>query len=235
MPEEVKPESHTQEEWKSIVTEAQQTRDAAKAKLEEVHTNYKALVAEKERLASIVKQREIQETQTKEQQQKAELEQQGKYQEALKLTETKWGEKYTNLQRSAAQRLVPLAITQAAAKVENITPEAIDLLPDVLAKHIDINPDTLEVYVKDENGKPMTEKGSMKPISVDDFVKAFVTSKTIFLKDAMPVKHGLGTSGKAITIEQAMADPKLAKEWATNDPAGFQAAMDAKYKRNNRT
>ena len=231
MPEpEIKPEAHTQDEWKSIVAEAQQTRDAAKAKLEEVHTNYKALAAEKDRLAAIVKEREIKEVQTKEQLEKQTLEQQGKYAEALKLTETKWGEKYSTLQKSAAQRLVPLAITQAASKIPNITPEAIDLLPDVLSKHIDINPDTLEVYVRGQDGKPMTD-ASLKPVTVEDFVKQFVSSKTIFLKDSLPVKHGQNTNGQPITIEQALANPALAAEWGKSDPEGFAKAMELKFKR----
>jgi len=218
-------EGKSPEEIRNIVTDVIRTRDEIKSK-------YNTAAAELEVLRKAQQERDAKEAQSKEQIEKQNLEQQGKYQEALKLTENKWNQKYENLRTSAAQRLVPLAINKAASQIENLTKEAMSDLPDILAKHIDINPETLEVYVKGEDGKPATEKDSMKPVSVEGYVKEFVTKRPYLLKSSMPVSHGqTGQDGKPMTMEMALSDPKLAAEWAKNDPQGFQRAMEDRHRK----
>ena len=212
------------EEIRNIVTDAIKSRDEVKSK-------FNNMSVELDTLRKTVQEREAKEQQTKEQSEKQNLEQQGKYQEALQLTEKKWNEKYIGLKTSAAQRLVPLAVNKAASAIENLTKEALNDLPDLVSRYIDINPETLEVYVKGADGKPATDSG-LKPILVENFIKDFVTARPYLLKSTMPVSHGAtGSDGKAITIEQALNDPAAAEAWAKADPEGFQKAVEGRHQK----
>lgn len=164
---------------------------------------------------------------TKETEEQSKLRSQGKYEEAVRLIKEKSETDFRNLQSAATHRLVPLAIRSAAANIQNLTPEASQDLPVLLRDHIGLDPNTLEVFVKDNEGKPMTGT-DLKPVSVEQFVSEFVKTRPYLVRGTIPAQHGITGQNQSLTIDEIMASPELQGEVAKKDPIGF-AKMTADY------
>lgn len=221
MPEPVKEEKVEEKDWKKIAEEAIATRDAAKQKnrqVEEELTKYRQTEAE----------RATREAQSREEQERAKLAEQGKYQEAVKLVETKYQGEIQNIYSKITETFVPAAIKSAASKMKNITPEALQDLPSLIGGKIKLNPKTFEAFVANEKGEPLTDE-KLNPVPLESFVESFVKARSYMLVDGMPKGTGAGpitTTGKAYTIENALTDPKLDKEWQKADPTGHARALE---------
>lgn len=226
MPEENKTENKTEEKKevidKKLFEEAIATRDAAKEKL-------RAYEEELNKIRSTESERAKKEAADAAAAEQAKLVEQGKYQDAIKNIENKYKNELSQKDQLVAKALVPAAIKAAASKVKNIVPEAIDDLPSLLSKNIQLDPNTYQIVVVGEDGKPLTDE-KMQPVSVDTFVTSYVTKKPHFVKDGMPtgtgLKPGVGAGGQAFTVEQALVDPKILKAWEAADPEGCKAAFD---------
>jgi hypothetical protein len=213
-----------EKDWKAEAERKEEVIRATQARnklQEEELTQYRQSEAE----------RKAKETQTQEEQERAKLTEQGKYMEAVKLVETKHQSEVQNLYSTINTTFVPAAIKSAGAKVKNITPEALEDLPSLLTNRIKLHPKTFQPFVVDEKGEQLKDE-KLNPISVESFVESFVKSRTYMLVDGMPKGTGATATsgGKALTIEAAMADPKLGAEWKKSDPQGYQAAFSAYVK-----
>jgi len=164
---------------------------------------------------------------SKESEEQSKLKSQGKYEEAVRKIQEKSENDFRNLQSAATTRLVPLAIRSAAANVQNLTLEAAQDLPVLLRDYIGLDPATLEVFVKDNEGKQLTGP-DLKPVSVEQFVSEFVKTRPYLVKGTIPAQHGITGTNQQLTIDDIMANPDLQGEMARKDPAGF-AKMTADY------
>ena len=160
----------------------------------------------------------------KETEEQSKLRSQGKYEEAVKKIQEKSENDFRTLQHAATQRLVPLAIRSAAASVQNLTPEAAQDLPILLRDYIGLDPTSLEVFVKDNEGKQMTGP-DLKPVSVETFVAEFVKTRPYLVRGTIPAQHGITGTPQQADLEQVMSDPATAREFAVRDPAGFAKAQ----------
>jgi hypothetical protein len=207
--------------WKEALDEVVSSRDALKEKArayESELAKYKA-EAQVRAQAEAVKSDEIQRKQ---------LEEQGKYQEALRTTESKWKNQLDTVRSTAAARLVPLAIQTAAGQIQNLTPEAARDLPALLRDRIAIDENTLELYVKGTDGKPLMDD-KLNPVPVEAYVQSFVAERPYLMTDAMPARHGQA-GGKAkpnFDFAKTIDNPELGKAWEQADPAGYDAARKA--------
>ena len=206
--------------WQEALSESASSRDRAKAEV-------RAATAELEKYRSAERAR-AQETESATQKAAREkLEQEGRYHEALKGVEDKAAAEITKTRTRVAERLVPLAIKSAASKVANLARESIDDLPSLLRDHIALDPDTLEVYVKGADGKPLVDD-RLQPVPVEKFITDWIGTKPYLLIDSMPRRHGQSPgAGKKFSIEQAVADQAVYDAWKAEDPDGLAAAEKA--------
>ena len=215
--------------WKEALDEVVSSRDALKEKARAYEAElgkYKA-EAQVRAQAESVKSDEIQRKQ---------LEEQGKYQEALRTTETKWKGQLDVVRATAAARLVPLAIQTAAGQIQNLTPEATKDLPALLRDRIAIDENTLELYVKGPDGKPLMDD-KLNPVGVEAYVQSFVAERPYLMTDAMPARHGQA-GGKAkpnFDFSKTLENPDLGKQWEAADPAGYEQARKAYWSPENQT
>lgn len=212
-----------QEEWRNAdeVKQIIKQRDEFKAKAREQEARLAAL-------ENAQKERETREEQLKTQAEQERLKNEGKYREALELSEKKWKGSLEGFQGKVAKTLVPLAIQSAAGKLNNLTPEAISDLPSLLERHLQIDPETLEVYPVGQDGKRMVDE-RLQPVSVEQFVSGFVGTRPYLLKDSLPASHGAaGGASKRVEkldIAALMADPKALRQMERDDPEGYAAAV----------
>jgi len=208
------------EVWKQRFEETVQMRD-------QLRENNRIM---KDQLDKVSSELNVFKTETQKQLEKEEqvkLESKGKYQEALKIAEEKHAAQYRGLQSAATQRLVPLAIRSAAGAIPNLTPEAAQDLPVLLRDYIGLDPSTLEVFIKDKEGKPLTGP-DLKPVPVESFVAEFVKTRPYLVKGTIPNQHGITGVNGQVTVDEIMNNPQLASEYAAKDPAGY-AKMQADY------
>jgi hypothetical protein len=183
---------------------------------------------ERETLAARLNEIEAAKKQADENTQRTKLEEAGKYQEALKLQEQKFAEKYGKVTQTIGSRLVPMAIQNAAAKIENLTKEAIDDLPSMLRDRLAVNPETLEVFVVGPDNKQLVDE-KLQPVSVASYIEGFVKSRPYLLVSSMPNRHNAtGDKGKP-TLDEIKNDPNKMMEWAKADPNGLQEAIKANF------
>lgn len=204
--------------WKEALDEVVSSRDALKAKAKEYEVELQKFRADAEARAR-------QESIKNDELQRKQLEEQGKYQEALRTTETKWKTQLEQTRSQAAAKLVPLAIQTAASTIANLTPEAVRDLPALLRDSIAIDENTLELYVRGQDGKPLMDD-KLNAVQVNDFVRGFVAERPYLLTDSLPARHGQ-TSGKAkpnFDFAKTIDNPELAKQWQAADPEGFLKA-----------
>lgn len=215
--------------WKEALDELASSRDALKEKARSYETELQKYRAEAEIRArqEAVKNDEIQRKQ---------LEDQGKYQEALKSTESQWKGKLDNVRSQAAARLVPLAITSAAVKIQNLTPEAARDLPALLRDRIAIDENSLELYVRGDDGKPLLDD-KLNAVPVEAYVAQFVAERPYLMTDAMPARHGQagGHAKPNFEFSKTLENPELGKQWEAADPAGYEAARKAYWSPENQT
>jgi hypothetical protein len=120
-----------------------------------------------------------------------------------------------------------MAIKSAAAKIPNLATESIDDLPSLLRDRISLDPETMEVFVKGPDGKPLVDE-RLTPVPVEKFISDWVGTKPYLLIDAMPRRHGQSAgSGKKFSIEQAVNDTAMYESWKAEDPDGLAAAEKA--------
>jgi len=157
------------------------------------------------------------------------LEKEGKYKEAISLVERQSAEKHEAIRRRVSEKLVPLAIRSAASEVKNLSPDAINDLPEMLSRHLAVDDDTLELYVRGEDGKPLVDD-KLRTVKPEKFIRQFIEARPYLLVDGMPKSHGQsggGQPGRQWDIAAAVNDPKMQKEWEASDPEGFKAAWTA--------
>ena len=211
-------------EWKDALIELQKERDTLKEKARLYESEVQTFrQKEQERAKS--------ESQTKEQQEQSRLEQEGNYKQALKNTEDKWQQKLSERERVAAERLVPLAIRSAATQVKGLSPQAVADLPKLVGSEIALNPETLEVYVRDpKTGKQMVDD-KLNPVSVESYLEKFAAERPYLLIDSLPHRHGQSQGGSRtpVTFEQALGDRKIMDAWEKADPEGLKTAEKEYY------
>ncbi len=229
--EEVVPKAH--------LLDAISTRDAAKARAKELEDKLaKYETAEKDR--------QTQDNSSKEKQTRESLAKDGKwadlekvYESSLKSVDENYKKALTSKDQLYEKRIVPTAIKQAAMKVKNINPEALDDLSELLSRQVKLNFDSFEPVVVDQDGKPKLMPSGVNgtsPVSLDFLVEETVKAKPYFLLGVLPkgtgTKAGAGQSGAATyTIEQALVSPKINAEWKAADPEGHAEAF-REYARN---
>jgi len=206
---------------RSDLKEAIASRDKAKTELRQLREEKDALSSWK---SDQEKERQESETAGKQK----ELEEQQKYAEALTTVKADHADKIGKLQSSIELRLKPSLIKSSAAKIENISPQAMEDLPSILGSQIGINPDTLEAFVKGEDGQPLKDK-DLKVVTVDAFINDFVAKREYMRLDNQVQSNGTqpgsGQTGvESFTIEAALASPKIMKEWKERDPEGYARA-----------
>lgn len=208
--------------WKKEAREAFEVRDAQRKTLREVQQELETFRQSK---AQIEKEK----AEALEQERKAKLEQEGKYKEALTLTEQKAEERVKMLSSAFNKRMLPLAIKDAAKGINNLTKEALDDLPLLLERNISIDPETMEAFPIDEQGKRMVDE-KLQPIPLDRYITDFVSKRSYMLTSSTPSKHGIGAGkGTPMTYEEALANPELMKQWMEVDMTGFMAAQKAHF------
>jgi DNA polymerase III gamma/tau subunit len=225
MPEEQKPTGQPQQEdvtvWKSRFEEAVQTRD-------QVRESNRLMKEQLDNVSKELNQFKSEAQKAREAEEQSKLRSQGKYEEAVKKIQEKSEADFRNLQNSATQRLVPLAIRSAATAIPNLTPEAAQDLPVLLRDYIGLDPTTLEVFVKDNEGKPLTGP-DLKPVPVEQFVSEFIKTRPYLVKGTIPAQHGITGQQQQVGLDQVMSDPKAAGEFALRDPEGFAKAQAEYY------
>lgn len=210
--------------WKNRFEDAVRTRDEAKSRNRELTER---LTSAEQKLQEI----EAKSQQIQEERKRAQLEQEGKYSEALQLTEQKHVQNYQKLSGLASSKLVPMSIRSAAAGIETLTPEAISDLPQLLRDRIKLDPNTLDPTVLGDDGKPMTDE-SLKPVTVEAYVREFVKTRPYLHKASVPAKHGImAQAGGDVeySIERCKDSPAKMARWATEDPTGYAAAVREYY------
>jgi hypothetical protein len=208
------------EVWKQRFEETVAARD-------QLRESNRLIKEQLDKVSSELNQFKTEAQKAQEREEQVKLESKGKYQEALKTVEEKYSTQFKSLQSAASQRLIPLAIRSAATGLGNLTPEAAQDLPVLLRDHIGLDPNTLEVFVKDNEGKPMTGP-DLKPIPVEAFVAEFVKTRPYLVKGTVPTQHGINGMNQKLTVDDIMNDPKLMAEYAEKNPVEF-ANMQADY------
>lgn len=211
--------------WQEAFTELVKDRDGLKEKARAYDSELQAFRQKEAERAKL-------ESKSKEEQEQQRLEQEGNYKQALKNAEDKWAQKVAEQQRVASERLVPMAIRAAASQVKGLSPQAIADLPKLVGPEIALNPETLEVFVRDpKTGKQMIDE-KLNPVSVESYLAKFAEERPYLLIDNLPNRHGTSPgigNGKTLTFEHALADRELMNQWEKTDPEGLKKAQAEYY------
>lgn len=196
-------------EVKRIIAE----RDELKGKVRDMSSKLDELFSEKQA-------RDAKAKADAEKAEMAQMEEQGKYREALQKTNQTWEERHRGYQQKVTSTLLPNAIKAAASAIPNIDPDAIEDLPALLRDRVQLDPDTLQPMVLGPDGKQLKDD-SLNPISLDDFVSEFVRSRPRMLLDSTArgsgAKPGRGAGQRAVTMADLLNDPALAKDISEED------------------
>lgn len=224
-PPEQKPEQKQGEEWrnvdevKRIIAQREEFRVRARdseTKLAQYETEAKTRLAADEQAAAQVEQDR--------------LKNEGKFREALELSEKKWKGRESQQVVNIAKRMVPLAIQSAAGKLASLTPEAINDLPSLMERHLTVDPETFEVFPVGADGKRLVDE-RLQPVGMDQFLATFVGTRPYLLKDSLPASHGAGGGAskrvESVDLVSLMQDPKAMRQMEADDPAGYAAAVEA--------
>lgn len=172
--------------------------------------------------------------QAEEEKRRQQLEKEGEYQTALEEAKKKHEADMASIQAKVQAALLPSAIQAAASKIENITPEAIGDLPTLLRDRIAVDPVTLQPFVKGEDGQPMKDPTTLKPVPVDEFIGKYVDEKPYLKKDTQVVGRGVKPGPQdapvdGFTVAAALKDQKVMKRWQEVDPEGHKKAFDEHF------
>jgi len=204
--------------------EAIESRDQAKAKLREQESRLASLES-----AEAARSRELEEARNKVEQEK--LSTKGEYDKALGLANEKFSKDIGSIRSSFERAHKPMIIKSIASGIEKVTPQALNDLPNMVGQFIRLN-DSFEAVVVDESGKEVKDE-QLKPIAPVDFIKKFVNDRPYMLLDSMPAgqhkSKGDVSGGKALSMDDVVSNPKLAKEWFGRDPEGYDAAKKEYY------
>lgn len=132
-------------------------------------------------------------------------------------------EEYTPKLKAAEDRVSKLlekersaAIISAAARANAIDPEDVSLL---VGRHVSHDEDGALVVLNEKGTPRLNSKG--EPLSVEEFVKAFVESKPHLKRGSGTSGAGSGTSNNGTTSAQTFTKDQL------NDPAFYKANREA--------
>ena len=211
-------------EWKEALTELSKERDSLREKARAYESEVQTFrQKESERLKA--------ESIGKDQAEQNRLEQEGNYKQALKNTEEKWQNKYNQSQNLVNSRLIPMAIQAAAAQIKGLSPQAIADLPKLVGEEVALNPETLDVYIRDpKTGKPMVDD-KLNPVTVESYIERFASERPYLLVDNLPHRHGQSQGGgkSPVTFEMALQDRKIMDAWEKADPEGLKLAQAEWY------
>ena len=128
-------------------------------------------------------------------------------------------------------RLIPASIKAALTQIEDLAPEAAQDIPNLLNGKIGLS-DSLEPVVLGDDGKPMMDKETLKPVSVDAYVKQFVEARPYLRLSTQSTSTGLKSGHKSSggwDIQRAIVDSAYASEWIAADKAGYEAASKSYF------
>jgi len=213
------------EKVKGTLKEVIADRNSLKAKLKEATGVLEELKAREE-------SRKAEEDKLKSKAEREKMENEGRYKEALEKTTNEYETRLKSLKSSVASKIVPNAIKSAAAKVENIDPSALDDLPLLLNGKVRLDDETMDVFVADEDGKPLKDD-KLKQVSLEDYVKDFVQKRPRMIIDKQVTGVGIGIGagiGKdSPDLNKIMSNPKLMAEWEKADPEGYKKAVSTEF------
>lgn len=218
--------------WKADALAAREERDRAKEQARVLSEQQATMQKQLDDLSKKEKARADEEAKRTEEANRSKLESEGKYREALESEQKKWNEKVTSLQATATRRLLDAGITAAASTIEKLTPEARADLPYLLRDSVRVNPETFELEVLGQDGKPLSEvkDGKLQPVPVASFLQQFVAKRPYLLLDGMQKGAGSKPGGQDgsvhYTAAQAINDEKIREDWKAKDPEGFKKAFD---------
>ena len=159
-----------------------------------------------------------------------ELAKRGEYEKIIENNKKEGEAKQTALINRMAISAIPLLIKGAAAKVSNLTPNAIADLPDLLDKYLALDADNFSIKVLNPDGTPMLDQKTGKAIDPDEFVQSFIKDRPYLLSDALPVKHGLipPNRGPAKTGVMEMSEEET-KAAIAADPRAYNEALAQEF------
>lgn len=212
--------TESNEEWKNLdeVKKIIEQRDRWKTEFQSISEKTKTL---EERLSEFEKK----EKEVQEKTQLSELEGKRKYQEALELQKSNWSKEMQDYRQKVNSRLIPTSIKAALTEIEDLAPDAAGDIPSLLSGKIGLS-DDLEPVVLGDDGKPLIDKETLKPVSVNVYVKKFVEARPYLRLSTQSTGTGLkaGHSKGGWDIERAVNDNAYAEEWIKIDKAGYEAA-----------
>lgn len=218
--------------WKADALAAREERDRAKDQARVLSEQQATMQKQLDELAKKEKDRADEAAKRTEEANRSKLESEGKYREALEAEQRKWSEKVTALQGSATKRLLDNGIAAAAASIEKLTPDARADLPYLLRDSVRVNPETFELEVIGQDGKPLQEvrDGKLQPVPVAAYLQQFVAKKPYLLIDGMAKGSGSSPGGGdgpvTYTVEQALKNEETREKWKAADPEGYKKAFD---------
>ena len=213
----------TPEQWKEIAKERigslKKERERREA-LEQQLSKYQQ--SDSERIAR--------EQENQEKAQREDAEKRKAYEEALKLKDQSFQKEKANFHSTAAKKVIPSLIKSALLNTP-VIPSALADITGFLQGQIGLQENTLEPYIKGEDGKPLLD-AHMKPVAPDQFIQSYIEARPWLKGDKLipgtntqpNVKSPTG--GTQFTAEAAMNNRKLLLEWQTSDPVGCKAAID---------
>jgi len=227
--QETKQETKTEnksEAWRDVeeVKKIIEQRDRWKTEFQSVSEKQQAL---EQRLAEFEKTKKESEEKT----QLSELEGKRKYQEALELQKGNWTKEMQDYRQKVNSRLIPTSIRAALSSIEDLATDAAQDIPNLLQGKIGLSED-LEPVVLGDDGKPLIDKETLKPVSVDAYVKEFVNKRPYLRISTQSTSTNLKNGNKGgggWDIQRATVDTAYAAEWIAADKAGYEAATKAYF------
>ena len=227
--QETKQETKTEnksEAWRDVeeVKKIIEQRDRWKTEFQSVSEKQQAL---EQRLAEFEKTKKESEEKT----QLSELEGKRKYQEALELQKGNWTKEMQDYRQKVNSRLIPTSIRAALSSIEDLATDAAQDIPNLLQGKIGLSED-LEPVVLGEDGKPLIDKETLKPVSVDAYVKEFVNKRPYLRISTQSTSTNLKNGNKGgggWDIQRATVDTAYAAEWIAADKPGYEAATKAYF------
>jgi hypothetical protein len=218
--------------WQKEAKAAFQARDDAKKALTDISAKVGDVEKELKTLRDEKTARDADTQKRADDEKRKQLESEGKYKEILDQTKTEHQKQLDGIRHAAATRLLGTAIAAAAGQIEKLTPEARADLPFLLRDQVRINPETFEVEVLGDDGKPaqILKDNKLHPLPLGEHLQAFVSKRPYMLLDSMQKGAGSkpgagGEMSKGLTVEEALKDTAKLAAWEKEDPEGYKKAM----------
>jgi hypothetical protein len=218
--------------WQKEAKAAFQARDEAKKALTDVATRQSDIEKELKTLRDEKTARDADAQKRSDDDKRKQLESEGKYKEILDQTQNQHQKQLNDIRQAAATRLLRTAIAAAAGQIEKLSPEARADLPFLLRDQVRINPESFEVEVMGDDGKPaqILKENKLQPLPLGEHLQAFVAKRPYMMLDSMQKGAGSkpgagGEMSKGMTVEEALKDPTRLAAWEKEDPEGYKKAM----------